>query len=388
MPKPVVRIALIGAGFIGRSHGLAVAAVNGIFSDLPVTAEAHVLCDLDLEKARAAAAAMGFSHATDSWQGAVDSADAVIIAVPSQYHGAIARHAIASGKPFLCEKPVGLSSDEAESLAKTAQARGVVNAVGFTYLRAPMVAYAKRLVESGKLGKPMHFYGRHFEDYLSSPTAPFSWRLDAGIAGRCGALGDLGCHILSIARALCGPVDSLSGISSIVHPLRPTSDPAAPFRQVENEDYAGAMLTFRNGLAGMVEVSRVALGRKMDISFELTCERGTIRFEGERFNEIGLYLADEAESGVPGFKQILINTDHPDYSHFLPAPAHGLGFNDLKTIELAGFLRAIVANKPLYPDLFEAARISRLCEAILDSAESGQRINNPEQLNENRMETA
>lgn len=321
---------------------------------------------------------MGFARATDDWQRAVDESDAIIIAVPSQSHGMIARRAIEQKKPFLCEKPVGLSSAEAQSLADAADAAGVVNAVGFTYVRTPMVAYAKQLLDSGKLGKPMHFYGRHFEDYLASPQASFSWRLERAIAGRCGALGDLGCHVLAIARYLCGPIEALTGSSAIVHAKRPTNDPVVPFRTVENEDYASALLRFESGVPGIVEVSRVALGRKMDLSFEITCERGSLRFEAERFNEIGLYLAREAENGVPGFKQILINTDHPDYANFLPAPGHGLGFNDLKTIELAAFLRGIAAKQSVYPDLQHAADIARLCEAILDSSDSKSWVNRPE----------
>ena len=51
------------------------------------------------------------------------------------------------------------------------------------------------------------------EDYLADPDAPFTWRLDASRAGRCGALGNLGWHIVAIARQLCGPVVSLAGLA-------------------------------------------------------------------------------------------------------------------------------------------------------------------------------
>jgi len=237
------------------------------------------------------------------------------------------------------------------------------------------VRHAKRLIETGTIGRPVHFYGRHFEDYLASPDAPFSWRLSAATAGRCGALGDLGCHILSVARFLCGPVEALVGSSALIHPRRPTGNPAEPMRQVENEDYAAALLRFAGGMPGLIETSRVALGRKMDLSFEVTGERGSIRFEAERMNELGLYLD---EKGGSGFRRILIAPDHPDYGAFLPAPGHGLGFNDLKTIEMKAFLDAIAAGRNSDPDLAEAARIGRLCEAIIDSAASGRWINTPE----------
>ena len=373
--KRLVRIGLIGAGFIGRSHGLAVRAVNGVFPERPINAEPHILADEAPGRAERAAAALGFQRATADWREAVDAADAIIIAVPSNAHANIARRAISQGKPILCEKPVGLSSEEAQSLADAAAAAGVVNAVGYTYLRSPLVRHARRLIDEGVLGRLLHFYGRHFEDYLASPDAPFSWRLSTAMAGRCGALGDLGCHIVSIARYLCGPVEALVGSSAIRHAERPTGDSGAPMRRVENEDHAAALLRFVRGAPGVIETSRVALGRKMDLTFEVTGERGALRFEAERMNEIGLYLDEGTGSG---FRRILIEAGHPDYGAFLPAPGHGLGFNDLKTIEIKDFLEGVAAGENVQPDLAEAARISRICESILDSAASGRWVERPE----------
>lgn len=372
-----LRLALIGAGFIGKSHALAMHAVDRVFPRRGLRCRPYIIAEADEARARVAADALGFPEWTTSWEQAIDRADAVVIAVPSALHRAIAAHAIAARKPLLCEKPVGLSSQEASELGAAAAAAGVSNAVGFTYVRAPMVQHAKALLASGKLGKPVHFTGRHVEDYLADAEAPHSWRLSRDTAGRCGALGDLGCHILSIARELCGPIAGLVGTARTVHARRPIAAGASATKPVENEDYASAMLRFADGTPGLIETSRVAHGRKMDLSFELTCERGTIRFEAERLNELKLYLAGE-DAANAGFRTILVNPLHPDYAGFLPAPGHGLGFNDLKTIELHQFLEAVAAGRTASPDLHDASRIARLCEAILDSAESGRWIEQPE----------
>jgi predicted dehydrogenase len=370
----VLRVGLVGAGFIGRSHALAVNAVNGVFPDcLPVVAES--IADADAARAEAIARHVGFRSFTTDWRETVASCDAIIVAVPSESHNEIAAAVIAADKPLLCEKPVGLSADQAAGLAAAAAKAGVVNAVGYTYLRAPLVRQARALLDGGRLGRPLHFYGRHFEDYLASSDAPFSWRLDRARAGRCGALGDLGCHILSIARYLLGPIERLSGSATLVHPVRRV--PGGGERAVENEDHASAQVRFAGGVPGVIEVSRVATGRKMDLSFEVTCESGAIRFEAERTNELQVYV-DEPDSAGPGFRRILAQPGHPDYAGFLPAPGHGLGFNDLKTIEIAEFLRGIEAGRAVYPDLAEAVRIGRVCEAILDSSESGRWIDAPE----------
>ena len=148
-------------------------------------------------------------------------------------------------------------------------------------------------------------------------------------------------------------------------------------RAVENEDWAAMLVRFENGAVGSIESSRIAHGRKMDIGFELICERGSIAFDGERTNELSLYRADES-AAVQGARTIRINGAHPDYAAFIPAPAHGLGFNDLKTIEIHAFLQAISEGRNLSPDLDEACRIARICEAALAASASGLRIEAPE----------
>src|SRR5688572_26112981 len=94
-----IKLGLIGAGFIGRSHALAIHAVNRVFPAAPLQAVPFILAEEDEERARAAARRLGFEHATASWQEAVDRSDALIVAVPSLLHAPILRRAIAAGKP-------------------------------------------------------------------------------------------------------------------------------------------------------------------------------------------------------------------------------------------------------------------------------------------------
>ena len=292
-------------------------------------------------------------------------------------HREIALAALSLGKHVLCEKPVGRSSMEAEEVARGAAAAGVTNGVGFTYMRLPLVRHAVGLVASGALGRPVSFRGWHAEDYLADPDAPFSWRLDAAAAGRCGALGDLGWHIVSIARGLCGPVSSVAGLASTAYGTRVLKPGGRERRAVENEDWAAMTATFASGAVGTIEASRIAHGRKMDIGFDLTCTKGSIAFRGERANELEVYRSG-GPAGEQGYARVLINGAHPSYAAFLPAPAHGLGFNDVKTIEMREFLLAIHEGRNLGPDLDEALSIARLCEAVLDSSASGARIDDPE----------
>lgn len=374
MPEGTVRFALVGAGFIGRIHGLAIQAVNRVFGDAPLRAEATVLIDSNAALAERQARQLGFAAWTTDWESGIEEADAVVIAAPSFMHRDIALGAAARGKHVLCEKPVGRSAAEAEEIAAAARRAGITSGVGFTYMRAPMVRHAVDIVQSGLIGKPVSFRGRHAEDYLADASAPFSWRLDAALAGRSGSLGDLGWHIVAIARALCGRIVSLNAVIETAYPTRRVPD--GPWRAVENEDWAGMLVRFEDAV-GSIESSRIAHGRKMDIGFELTCTGGSIAFDGERINELALYRAGEP-AAQQGFRTLRINGSHPDYSAFIPAPAHGLGFNDLKTIEIREFLLAIAAGRNLAPDLDEACRIARICEAALVASGTGARIEAPE----------
>ena len=376
MAKPT-KIGLIGAGFIGSCHARAIHMMQTAFPDAPLRPEAHMIVENTEEVARRQAERLGFVHATTDWQRAIDTCDAIVIAVPSYLHREIALAAFAEGVPVLCEKPVGLSASEAAELAAASKEKSVSNAVGFTYLRTPLVRHAVELVRSGSFGQPLHFRGWHCEDYFADPAAPFSWRLDPKLAGRCGALGDLGWHILSIARALCGSVTALSGSVRTFHTRRPLPDNPSLPRDVGNEDWAGMTLEFESGAVGVVETSRVALGRKMDIGFELVCEGGTITFQGERMNELRLYQPS-VDAANQGFKLIHASSQHPDYEAFIAAPGHGLGFNDLKTIELRDFVQAIAEGRNAVPDLDQAAKIAGICEAVLESSAAKCWISSPE----------
>ena len=85
-------------------------------------------------------------------------------------------------------------------MVDAAERKGVKTAVGFNYLKNPMVALAREIVEAGEIGEVVSFRGIHAEDYMTDPKAPFTWRLDK--SGGHGVVADLGSHIISIARAI------------------------------------------------------------------------------------------------------------------------------------------------------------------------------------------
>lgn len=361
-----IGIGLVGSGFMGRSHAHAFRAAPGIF-DLPVAPVFEMIADVSDAAAGKAAAALGFARSTGDWKALVTDAavDLVDITTPNTLHAPIALAAIEAGKPVYCEKPLAPSALEAKQMVDAAERKGVMTAVGFNYLKNPMVALAREIVQSGEIGEVVSFRGIHAEDYMTDPKAPWTWRLDK--AGGHGVVADLGSHIISIARAIVGPIESLVGQIETVTRQRPMIG-SGEMRAVEVDDEARALVKFASGATGSLEASWVKAGRKMTLAFEITGSKGTVEVDHERFNELKLFKVGGAR-GREGFQTILAGPDHQFYKEFCPAPGHQLGFNDIKTIEVMALLKSLSGGPKFMPDFREAWEIQRVVDAIVISAD-------------------
>jgi predicted dehydrogenase len=364
--KKTIGIGLIGSGFMGRSHAHALHAAPGIF-DLPVRPVMELLADVNEAVAAEAAKALGFARSTGDWKRLVadPAVDLVDITTPNTLHKPIALAAIAAGKAVYCEKPLAPNAAEAKEMVDAAEKAGVKTAVGFNYLKNPMVALAREIVASGEIGEVISFRGIHAEDYMTDASAPFTWRLDE--KGGHGVVADLGSHIISIARNLAGPIVSLVGQIKTVVGERPVAAGASEKRKVLVDDEARALVTFAGGATGSLEASWVKAGRKMQLAFEVTGSKGALFVDHERMNELQLYTTGQPH-GRQGFKTILAGPDHPFFKEFVPAPGHHLGFNDIKTIEVRALLTALAGGPPFQPDFREAWEIQRVVDAIVQSA--------------------
>jgi predicted dehydrogenase len=364
--KPI-GIGLVGSGFIARCHVFGYHQMPVAFPSVPVVPRLAVVSDLTDELAAKAAASFGFARATSDWRALVadKEVDVVDICVPSALHSEIALAAIAGGKTVYCEKPVSLSGRAASEIADAARRANVPSLVGFTYMRNPLMGLARDLIGEGEIGDIIGFTGVHNEDYLSDPEAPFSWRCDASIAGEAGALGDLGCHIISLARMLAGEIAEVHCQRRTVIASRKLPDGSS--RLVENEDEALALVRFANGATGTLAASRIATGSKMRIGFDLVGTKGALRFDGERLGELGFYRR-EKDGGREGFTTIYAGPRHLSDGALLPGPAHGISFNELKTIEIRDLMRVVVGEANPGPDLRDAAQIGMVVDAMLTSA--------------------
>jgi predicted dehydrogenase len=373
-----VRIGLIGSGFMGKGHAMAYKLVPSVFEDLAAMPRLRLLADVEPALAERAAADLGFEESTGDWRELVThpEVDVVDITAPNHLHAEMALAAIAAGKHVYCEKPLALDAGQACAMADAATAAGVITLVGFNYLKSPAALAAKRLIAEGVLGQIWHFRGAFNQDVLADPTQPFSWRFERALAGA-GALGDLGAHVLALARFLVGEMTRVCARATTVIPERPQAAAgygyragaaaAGPLRKVENEDAMQALLEFEGGASGSFETSRVATGRKVHLTYEITGSRGSLVFDHERMNELQLYLADDP-ADRRGFRTVIMGPEHPYYGAFWPVAGCGLGFGDMKVIEIYELLQAVAKGTPTRPDFADGAAVQRVIDALLTSA--------------------
>lgn len=366
-------VGLVGTGFMGKCHALAYGSVKAVFGDVP-DIRLEVLCDVPSDKADSFANQFGFARGTADWRDLVadPNVDIVCITTPNKVHKEMALAALAAGKHVHLEKPMALTLEDAKALLTVAEGSGARTIVGYNYLHNPAIGHARKLIADGAIGRVVHFRGMVDEDYQADPELAWTWRATKADAGL-GTLGDLGCHLISLAAALVGPIESLVAETKTVHATRPVGEGSSERREVENEDIASALLTFENGVHGVVSTSRSAWGRKSYIGFEVHGTEGMITFDQERMNELRLYQ-NRGPLAEQGFKILLSGPAHPPYGQFVPAAGHQLGFNDLKVIEVHELLRSIVEDRQAIPSFKDALHFEAVIHAIAKSGETGSRV--------------
>lgn len=366
MTRRCLNIGLIGTGFMGKAHVFGYTAAPRVF-DLPCDLRLHTVADITPEAAAEAARRLGFAHATADWHDimADPDIDVVSITAPNALHKEMALAAIAAGKHVHCEKPLAPLPSDALVMAEAAEAAGVRTQVGFNYLCNPMLRLAQQMIEAGELGEIRSYRGLHAEDYMADAGGVWGFRHDPAGGG---ALADIGSHALATAEFLCGPITRVLGDCVTVIDERP--DGYGGRRAVEVDDVGRAFVRFGNGATGSVEANWIATGRKMQHDFEVYGTRGALAFSQERFNELHFYDTGDAP-GRQGFRRMEAAPDHPPYGRFCVAPGHQIGFNDLKTIEVAGFVDAIAGAAPEPFNFRAGLRVQRVVDAIQRSAGQG-----------------
>ena len=352
-----IGIGIVGGGYMGKAHAVAMAAVGAVF-DTPLRPRLEMICASSEGSSERYRKSFGFARATSHWKKLVYDPEvkAIIIATPPDYHCEIATAAFELGKPVFCEKPMGATLAESRKMVAAADQSKCINMVGFNYIKTPASQFARQLIQQGLIGEIIWFRGEHTEDFYADKNLPATWRAKGDANG---TMGDLAPHMINAALALAGPIETLCAEIETVHKFRSGNNGR---EKVTNDDQGQFMCRFENGAMGHLFFSRVATGRKMGYAYEITGTKGAIRFDQEDQNSLWLYEMVGPEN-QRGFRKILAGPEHPDYLPFCQGPGHGTGYQDQIIIEARDFLQAIHQGKSIWPTFHDALEVNRIVAA-------------------------
>jgi len=259
------RVAFVGCGRISANHFEALHRIEGL--------DLVAVCDTVAERARAAGERWGVPHFTQYEQMLADvPCDVVAIATPSGLHPAHGMLAARAGKHVVCEKPMAISLSAADDLVRTCDEAGVQLFVVKQNRLNATVQLLKRALDRGRFGRLFMAnatvrWTRPQEYYDQAPWRG-TWEFDGG------AFMNQASHYVDLIQWLVGPVESVMAKT------------ATMARRIEAEDSGAAILKFRNGAIGVLEVTMLTFPRNLEGSITILGERGSVKIGGTAVNRI------------------------------------------------------------------------------------------------------
>jgi predicted dehydrogenase len=368
-PSEPIGVGMLGYAFMGKAHAHAYRTIGHMSWPPPLRPRLVSVAGRDEAAVREAAERYGFEEFATDWRDLVADPRVQLFdnSGPNGLHAEPTIAAAEAGKHVLCEKPLGRDAAEALEIWRRVEATGVRHMCGFNYRFVPALRLARQLIEAGELGEVLHFRARYLQDWIADPAFPMVWRLDREAAGS-GALGDLGAHIVDLARYLAGEPVGVTGVLRTFVRERTGGT-------VDVDDAFEATLELEGGAVGTLEASRFCPGRRNALTLEVNGSRGSLAFDLERINELRLFSTSDA-AGAQGFRTILVtDPEHPFVGQWWP-PGHVLGWEHTFVHEIGHLLAAIAGEGDVAPHgaTFEDGyRAAAVCDAIALASESGER---------------
>ena len=377
--KKPVRIGLVGHGFMGRTHSNAYSQIRHFFDQgyIPVL---QAVCGRDATRTKDFADQWGYASCETDWRQLVkrDDIDAIDICTPNDSHAEIALECAAQGKMVLCEKPLAMNGSQGEAMVAAVEKSGVPNLVWYNYRFLPAVTHAKNIVAAGELGRVFHYRANFLQDWTISADVPQGgaglWRLDAATAGS-GVTGDLLAHCIDTARWINGDIVSVSAMTEtfIKERVHASTGKKQP---VLIDDACAFLARFENGSLAVFESTRYARGHKALYTFEINGENKSLFWDLHDLNRLSYF-----DHGVPGDRRgwssiHCTDSEHP-YAGNWWVPGLGLGYEHSFIHGLVEFFKSLEnpSSPKAYADFRHAMGTQYVCDAVLESARTGQWVN-------------
>jgi predicted dehydrogenase len=370
-----VKTAVIGAGFMGKVHSEAIRRLGNV-DIVAVSAWGD-------KEASGFAAAIGVDRYYGDYKDllADKEVQAVHVCTPNALHAPISKEAMLAGKAVLCEKPLAMSSAEAQDLVATAAQTGAVNCVNHNLRFYPVVQHIRRMIESGDLGEVLIAQGTYYQDWLLYDT-DWNWRIDTKANGALRAMGDIGSHWMDMIQHLTGlKISSLCADLQTFHKtrkrpkgeietfsgkmLKPEDYEAV---SIDTDDYGAVIIHLGDRARGAFSVSQMSAGRKNRFEFEIFGTKCGVSWSQERPDELWIGQRNAPNQFIIKDPSLL----HPKAAPYADLPGgHSEGYDDSHKQMFRRFY-ACVADKSApvdFPTFEDGLRGMKLLEKVLESAQ-------------------
>lgn len=371
-------VGLVSLGWMGRLHTRAYKSLAEKFPEIDAGVRLVSCCDLLEENRQQAVDRLGFSTAVDDYHDVIENSevDVVSICAPNFLHRDIALAVAEAGKPFWIEKPMGISAAQSRQIAEAAEDKELVTSVGFNYRHTRAVEFARQLIADGRLGTVTNARVWLIADYASDPRGPLTWRYDRQRAGA-GVILDLMGHGEDLVQYLLKKrITEVSAISDTFIRQRPkplkegvghtgwvVSDELGP---VGNEDYCAVMARMEDGVTCTLESSRVSVGPRAEYIIEVYGTEGSIRWNFEDLNHLQVCLGRD-NGALQGYINCMAGPDYPEFLRFQPGAGTSMGFDDMKVVEAAKFVRGVLDGQQYGPSVADGWASAEINDAIIAS---------------------
>jgi predicted dehydrogenase len=369
-----IRSAVFGTGFMGRVHTEGIRRLGNV--------EVAAIAASSQEKARKFADELGVEGATGDYRTllADPSIDAVHICTPNALHCPMSLDAMAAGKHVLCEKPLAVSSAEAQKMVDLAKQKNLANCTFHNLRYYPMVQHIRRMRETGQLGEIYAVQGTYSQDWLYYDT-DWNWRIDQDSNGRSRALADIGSHWCDMIEHTTGlRITSLCADLQTFHKTRKKPKGSietfsgkllAPedYQEVpiDSEDFAAVLLRLGNRTRGAFTVSQVAAGRKNQLRMEIYGSKCSVTWDQEKPDELWIGHRNEPNECIVKDPSLL----EAGARSFADLPGgHSEGYDDTFKQVFRRFYRTVAdRSAPVdYPQFADGLRGLQIVEKELASS--------------------
>lgn len=371
--KKELRIGLVGYGFMARTHSNAYSKVPHFFPELEYKPVLKAVCARNKDRVQAFAEQWGYESYETDWKKLIarKDIDAIDICTPNNMHADIAIAAAKAGKIVLCEKPLARTVGEALPMVEAVEKAGVPNTVWYNYRRIPAVTLAKKLIDSGALGRIFHYRANFLQDWTINPELPQGgeslWRLDNDAAGS-GVTGDLLAHCIDTAMWLNGGIHDVSAVTETFVKER-HHNLTGKKQAVGIDDACIFHCHFDNGSLGLFESTRYARGHKALYTFEINGEHASISWNLHDLTRLE-YFDHRDDSIVRGWRSIHVTDGDQPYMDRWWVPGLSIGYEHSFIHQAADFLKTLETGEACHPTFRDALETQKVCEAVLDSARS------------------